>query len=301
MRLSFLQQAAPWLAQAVDDLETATLLAPSRPYAACFYAQQAAEKAVKVIYVANDLDFPWTHSVHQLLVEAAEAYPELLPLADGAGVLDRYYVGTRYPDVRLNSTEPPSAAYSATEASRAVELAHGILQVCQNIYGHMALRANGRGEIIWYFAYGSNLDREQMDRRLKRAIPAAKPAYLSGYRLAFNKLSGKDGTGKANVMPAAGQRVWGGVYPLNTEDLKKLDRNETGYNRESGRVICPDGARETDVDCVFYVAQPDKTREGLKPSADYLDRVLRGMEMLPEGPRREATAMILQAAGLPPE
>ncbi len=144
MRLSSLQQAAPWLAQAVDDLETATLLAPNRPYAACFYAQQAAEKAVKVLYVANGLDFPWTHSVHQLLVDATETYPEMLPFADGAGVLDRYYVGTRYPDFRLNSTEPPSAAYSVAEARRAVELAQSILQVCQNVYGQMVLRANDR-------------------------------------------------------------------------------------------------------------------------------------------------------------
>jgi HEPN domain-containing protein len=145
MRLSSLQQAVPWLAQAVADLETATLLAPSRPYAACFYAQQAAEKAVKVIYVANSLDFPWSHSVHQLLVEAAEAYPELLPLAEVAGLLDRYYVGTRYPDFRLNSTEPPSAAYSNAEAERAVELARNILEVCQNIYGQLVQTKSGKG------------------------------------------------------------------------------------------------------------------------------------------------------------
>jgi cation transport regulator ChaC len=63
----------------------------------------------------------------------------------------------------------------------------------------------------WYFAYGSNLSKEQMEERIGSSREA-RVAWLTGYRLVFNKRSKKDGTGKANIVPAAGATVWGVVY-----------------------------------------------------------------------------------------
>lgn len=90
-----------------------------------------------------------------------------------------------------------------------------------------------------YFAYGSNLGTARMRER----VPAARllgAARLTGYRLAFDKPGG-DGSGKANVHPAAFDRngdghgddpaVWGVVYALDAADWALLDRFEPGYER----------------------------------------------------------------------
>lgn len=77
---------------------------------------------------------------------------------------------------------------------------------------------------LWCFAYGSNLLREQIKRRIGH-IPEAPRAWLEGYRLAFNKLGG-DGTGKANIVKQPGTKVWGVVYRCSPEDLDKMDSYE---------------------------------------------------------------------------
>jgi HEPN domain-containing protein len=63
----------------------------------CFNAQQAAEKALKALCLANDLEFPKTHSIVRL-VDILEAggidIPDNIRDAD---ILTQYAVETRYP------------------------------------------------------------------------------------------------------------------------------------------------------------------------------------------------------------
>ena len=89
-----------WLRQAGADLATARDNAEAHPYAACFFAQQAAEKAVKAVQIAASGMLPRTHSVARLLDLAKDL---IRGLADGAARrqgarLDRLYTQTRYPD-----------------------------------------------------------------------------------------------------------------------------------------------------------------------------------------------------------
>ncbi len=70
-----------------------------------------------------------------------------------------------------------------------------------------------------YFAYGSNLDVEQMAGR----CPGARmrhPYTLKDWRLVFR--------GVADVIPAEGHEVRGGLYTITAEDEAGLDRYE-GY------------------------------------------------------------------------
>jgi HEPN domain-containing protein len=63
----------------------------------CFNAQQAAEKALKAVCLANELEFPKTHSIVRLLdiLEAGEIdVPKEIKEAD---VLTQFAVETRYP------------------------------------------------------------------------------------------------------------------------------------------------------------------------------------------------------------
>lgn len=69
---------------------------------------------------------------------------------------------------------------------------------------------------IYYFAYGSNMDMEQMRRR----CPDAKridTAVLHGWKFALDEV------GYATVVPAAGASVPGLLWMLSDADEAELD------------------------------------------------------------------------------
>ena len=70
-----------------------------------------------------------------------------------------------------------------------------------------------------YFAYGSNLDREQFAARCPGSRPVAA-AVLRGYRLAFR------GGGHADILRQAGGLVQGALYEVTAGDIAALDRYE---------------------------------------------------------------------------
>lgn len=57
-----------WLRYAEDDLRSAEVLRERGmvPRIACFHAQQAAEKAIKAIFVFLQVDFPFSHDLNRL-------------------------------------------------------------------------------------------------------------------------------------------------------------------------------------------------------------------------------------------
>jgi len=85
-----------WL-QALEDLKTAeVLLEAGRFYASVFFSQQAAEKALKALYIHERAEMPpRTHNLLDLL-EALGVADEAL--RDAAMDLTPEYVVTRYPD-----------------------------------------------------------------------------------------------------------------------------------------------------------------------------------------------------------
>jgi HEPN domain-containing protein len=63
----------------------------------CFNAQQAAEKALKAVYLARGLDFPRTHSIVRL-VDVLESSGVKIPAnVKKADILTQYAVESRYP------------------------------------------------------------------------------------------------------------------------------------------------------------------------------------------------------------
>ena len=81
-----------------------------------------------------------------------------------------------------------------------------------------------------YFAYGSNLDAEQMKAR----CPTARPlgiARLADHRLGFTHYSKRWQGGAADILPALGRSVWGLVYEMGPDDFARLDPFESGYRR----------------------------------------------------------------------
>tara|TARA_B100001765_G_C19328535_1_gene260672 strand:- start:33 stop:623 length:591 start_codon:yes stop_codon:yes gene_type:complete len=78
------------------------------------------------------------------------------------------------------------------------------------------------------FAYGSNLDLIQMNRRCPSSKIISKGS-LSDYRLDFNRYSSGWGGGVADVIPVKGSEVWGLVFELSDTDMDSLDFYEGCY------------------------------------------------------------------------
>jgi gamma-glutamylcyclotransferase (GGCT)/AIG2-like uncharacterized protein YtfP len=116
-----------------------------------------------------------------------------------------------------------------------------------------------------YFAYGSNLDTEQMKRR----CPGAKiigPATMKDHRLIFR--------GVADIEPNPGSEVQGGLWAITDKCLEALDRYEgypTLYDRLWFEVEQPGEAKKRMA--LVYVMQSGGYSA---PSGSYLNTIARG-------------------------
>ena len=85
-----------------------------------------------------------------------------------------------------------------------------------------------------YFAYGSNMSREQMSKR----CPGSKYigyGYLNNFRIDFTKISNTWKGGVADIIESDGDKVWGLFYSVTTDDLISLDKYE-GYPKHYNRM-----------------------------------------------------------------
>ena len=74
---------------------------------------------------------------------------------------------------------------------------------------------------LWYFAYGSNMNRAIfLDRRGMHPLETRR-AWLEGYRLCFNIPVGPGERGVANLEPDIAARTWGVLYLLTAEEFDR--------------------------------------------------------------------------------
>lgn len=87
-----------WLRLARGDLALARAEVPDvPPELLCFHAQQAAEKAIKAVLLAEGIPFPRIHNLHRLLDLLEEQALPVPAEVREAGALTLYAVLTRYP------------------------------------------------------------------------------------------------------------------------------------------------------------------------------------------------------------
>jgi HEPN domain-containing protein len=110
-----------WVAKAEQDLRASEALFAADPpllYAACFHAQQAAEKYLKAQLTWLQVEFPKTHVIEQLLDLILRAGVAAASSLSEASELTPYGVDVRYP---ADQPEP-----TPEETRRAVELARKV-------------------------------------------------------------------------------------------------------------------------------------------------------------------------------
>ncbi len=135
-----------------------------------------------------------------------------------------------------------------------------------------------------YFAYGSNLNHEQMRERCP-GHSVVGIAQLRDHRLVFPLHSHTWEGGVASVATAHGQSVWGVVYELTDDDVAALDRYEgyrgpgdqhNVYDREMTWVEltrADDGSFPRRIRVAIYLARPANPGP---PSKRYLDAIVAG-------------------------
>ena len=119
-----------------------------------------------------------------------------------------------------------------------------------------------------YFAYGSNINLEQMERRCPDACIVG-PVALENYELLFRR------GGFATITPCEGGKVHGLLWSLTPECERSLDMYE-GYPRfyDKRTVTVRDGlGRELSV--MAYIMD-ERFREPMLPSAAYYNGILEG-------------------------
>lgn len=136
---------------------------------------------------------------------------------------------------------------------------------------------NGIADELHYFAYGSDMNNEQMLAR------GAKPkvagvAKLSDYRLAFFGYSAVWDGAEETVVPAPGQEVWGVVFELSSSDWERLD-NAQDVRLDGTGAYFHFPVKVTDqLGKVHNVLLYTKDKRGIpqKPSQEYLNFIIQG-------------------------
>ncbi|MFC2005835.1 gamma-glutamylcyclotransferase family protein [Chloroflexota bacterium] len=127
--------------------------------------------------------------------------------------------------------------------------------------------------VMYYFAYGSNLNRKQM----LECCPDSKPKFIAtlpNYKLVFCGWSRQWRGGVASIKSFRGEKVPGAIYEISEQCLRRLDRYEgypTNYNRLKIIVFDEDGEAN---EAITYIktGQLEETR----PSPEYLSTIQQG-------------------------
>ena len=118
------READRWLRQAESDLAYAAVgLREGFAAQVCFQCQQVCEKAIKALRYARGERAVLGHA----LVELAAPLEVMAGFREELGMLDQYYVPTRYPNGLPGGI--PADVYTTTQATAAVDIARRIVAV----------------------------------------------------------------------------------------------------------------------------------------------------------------------------
>ncbi len=115
------QEHILWWKQALSDLNAAEInLKQGVFYIASFLSQQAAEKALKALYIKKFKKLTKIHDLHLLALDLK--LPE--PLIEACNTLNAVYVETRYPDA---SGGIPAEEFTLQDAQTDLKLANEVV------------------------------------------------------------------------------------------------------------------------------------------------------------------------------
>lgn len=140
------QASRVWFKQAVEDLDVARLLCANGHYAlAMFHAQQSAEKSIKSVSLAMDIDLGRDHYLRLLLKKFPENISKnFIAKIPSLFKLDQYYMQTRYPDMFGNQAAPVEM-FGKRDAEEAIVLASKTMDTTRKLLPNL-IEKNDLGE-----------------------------------------------------------------------------------------------------------------------------------------------------------
>ncbi len=135
-----MNRSIDWIAQSRHTLESAVHLSSGGFHCgACFQSQQAAEFAIKALYISHAIE-AWGHSLTALLRDLPEGPKVPQTVLRAAKRLDRHYIQTRCPNGFDSGA--PKDYYSEEDAKEAIAEAEAIIAFCE---ANMAGQGQGGG------------------------------------------------------------------------------------------------------------------------------------------------------------
>lgn len=120
---------------------------------------------------------------------------------------------------------------------------------------------------FYYFAYGSNLSKEQTQTRCNGALPIGK-AILKNYQLCFEEYRSRWGGGAATITKKPAATTMGILYSFTKENITQMDSYESVYQKIK---VTIENYPKLDV---YTYLKP--ARYSLPPSISYLTRIIQG-------------------------
>jgi cation transport regulator ChaC len=137
--------------------------------------------------------------------------------------------------------------------------------------------------MIRYFAYGSNMDKVDLDKWCDKnsvnrvTFLSVTPAKLKDHKLSFNYFSTQRNAGAANIMASDGDHVYGLLVDIADSDLKTLRRKEghpNSYEEIPVEVETRDGALVQNVKTYKAVKERELSKHQ-PPTREYLDLIIK--------------------------
>lgn len=127
---------------------------------------------------------------------------------------------------------------------------------------------------MYYFAYGSNMNHKQMEKRCPNS-KFIETADIQKYRLVFDGYSNFWKCSIANIVPSGASMMYGGLFEIDDMDLKILDGYEGYPNYYDRELVEAIGSNNEVYESWVYIK--DEEKKG-KPSIKYIKTVLDGAE-----------------------
>jgi len=135
-------------------------------------------------------------------------------------------------------------------------------------------KVSKRNYNMYYFAYGSNMNHEQMKFRCSDSCFLQR-VFLKDYKFVYDGWSNKRKGAVANIIETKKESdiVWGGLFEITTDCRKKLDKHE-GYKKTYDRkVVEVEDDSKNSYAAIAYFRTGEKPGE---PHEDYRKIVVEG-------------------------
>jgi len=126
---------------------------------------------------------------------------------------------------------------------------------------------------MYYFAYGSNMNHKQMQRRCPNS-KFIKPVYLENAKFIYDgKSIAWNEKAVANIVTIDAGQVWGGIFEIDEDNLAELDCCE-GFPKSYGKGIVNVKDEEGNVFQAWAYYRAGE-KQGV-PSTSYRNIILQG-------------------------